>query len=125
MGVMCWQWLYTVPKLSLAFNTAAVHLHTLQSLCITHLGLTRNCYCAFTVCLSVCVLLLLLLLLLVLLQEFLNPVRASSLVQQQGYHYVIDCIDSVAPKQALLLAGHTAGEGGLTCSHTSALYLSG
>jgi hypothetical protein len=37
-------------------------------------------------------------------------VRASSLVQQQAYHYVIDCIDSVAPKHALLLAGHEAGE---------------
>lgn len=44
-----------------------------------------------------------------MLQEFLDPVRASALVQEQQYHYVIDCIDSVAPKQALLLAGHAAG----------------
>lgn len=43
------------------------------------------------------------------LQEFLDPLRAAALVQEQQYHYVIDCIDSVAPKQALLLAGHAAG----------------
>lgn len=43
------------------------------------------------------------------LQEFLDPVRAAALVQEQDYSYVIDCIDSVAPKVALLLAGHTAG----------------
>jgi tRNA A37 threonylcarbamoyladenosine dehydratase len=42
-------------------------------------------------------------------QEFLDPVRAATLVQEQQYHYVIDCIDSVAPKHALLLAGHQAG----------------
>lgn len=42
-------------------------------------------------------------------QEFLDPVRAAALVQEQQYSYVIDCIDSVAPKQALLLAGHAAG----------------
>jgi len=44
-----------------------------------------------------------------MLQEFLDPVRAAALVQEQDYSYVIDCIDSVAPKVALLLAGHTAG----------------
>eukprot|EP00879_Flechtneria_rotunda_P032328 GHRR01035515.1.p1 GENE.GHRR01035515.1~~GHRR01035515.1.p1 ORF type:complete len:344 (+),score=151.81 GHRR01035515.1:880-1911(+) len=43
------------------------------------------------------------------LQEFLDPARAAGLVQEQQYHFVIDCIDSVAPKQALLLAGHAAG----------------
>jgi hypothetical protein len=42
-------------------------------------------------------------------QEFLDPVRAAALVQQQAYGWVVDCIDSVAPKQALLLAGHGAG----------------
>lgn len=42
-------------------------------------------------------------------QEFLDPLRAAALVQEQPYHYVLDCIDSVAPKQALLLAGHAAG----------------
>jgi hypothetical protein len=36
-------------------------------------------------------------------------VAAAALVQEQTYDYVIDCIDSVAPKQALLLAGHAAG----------------
>jgi tRNA A37 threonylcarbamoyladenosine dehydratase len=42
-------------------------------------------------------------------QEFLDPLAAAALVQEQTYDYVIDCIDSVAPKQALLLAGHAAG----------------
>jgi hypothetical protein len=42
-------------------------------------------------------------------QDFLDPVAAAALVQEQTYDYVIDCIDSVAPKQALLLAGHAAG----------------
>jgi hypothetical protein len=35
--------------------------------------------------------------------------RAAALVQQQAYDYVIDAIDSLAPKAALLLAGHAAG----------------
>lgn len=43
------------------------------------------------------------------LQEFLDPARAAALVREQDYSYVIDCIDSIAPKVALLLAGHTAG----------------
>lgn len=36
--------------------------------------------------------------------------RAAALVQEQQYQFVIDCIDSIAPKQALLLAGHAAGK---------------
>jgi tRNA A37 threonylcarbamoyladenosine dehydratase len=47
------------------------------------------------------------------LQEFLDPVRAAALVQEQQYQFVIDCIDSIAPKQALLLAGHAAGKWGI------------
>lgn len=43
------------------------------------------------------------------MQEFLDPIRAAALVQAQQYQYVIDCIDSVAPKHALLIAGHAAG----------------
>uniref|UniRef100_A0A383W5L4 THIF-type NAD/FAD binding fold domain-containing protein n=1 Tax=Tetradesmus obliquus TaxID=3088 RepID=A0A383W5L4_TETOB len=42
-------------------------------------------------------------------QQFLDPLAAAALVQEQTYDYVIDCIDSIAPKQALLLAGHAAG----------------
>jgi tRNA A37 threonylcarbamoyladenosine dehydratase len=51
------------------------------------------------------------------LQEFLDPVRAAALVQEQQYQFVIDCIDSIAPKQALLLAGHTAGKCQLSTGH--------
>ena len=51
----------------------------------------------------------LLVLVAVQLQEFLDPERAAALVAEQQYSHVIDCIDSVAPKVALLLAGHAAG----------------
>jgi len=43
------------------------------------------------------------------LQEFLDPDTAASLGGQRCYDYVVDCIDSVAPKCALLLAAHAAG----------------
>jgi tRNA A37 threonylcarbamoyladenosine dehydratase len=45
----------------------------------------------------------------VLLQHFLDPEAAAALVQEQSYGYLVDAIDSVAPKQALLLAGVRAG----------------
>eukprot|EP00775_Hariotina_reticulata_P003556 gene3557-3825_t len=42
-------------------------------------------------------------------QHFLDPEAAAALVEEQPYNYLVDAIDSVAPKQALLLAGVRAG----------------
>jgi hypothetical protein len=43
------------------------------------------------------------------LQSFLTPETAGELVSAQRYSYVVDCIDSIAPKQHLLLAAVAAG----------------
>ena len=42
------------------------------------------------------------------LDEFLHPESAAELVQP-GLDYVIDCIDSIAPKQQLICAAHQRG----------------
>lgn len=42
-------------------------------------------------------------------QEFLDPDSATALATCRPFDYVVDCIDSVAPKCALLLGAHAAG----------------
>ncbi|KIY98710.1 Uncharacterized protein MNEG_9250 [Monoraphidium neglectum] len=41
--------------------------------------------------------------------EFITPETARALVSRQRYDFVVDCIDSIAPKQNLLLAAVEAG----------------
>ena len=51
----------------------------------------------------------LLLLLLLLLQEFLDPNAARELATAQPYNFILDCIDSIAPKQHLILSAVAQG----------------
>lgn len=44
------------------------------------------------------------------LEQFLDPEAADDLVAAEPYDYVIDCIDSIAPKQKLIVAGWRAGK---------------
>lgn len=44
-----------------------------------------------------------------MVQLFLDPDSARQLLDEGDYDYVIDCIDSIAPKQQLIMAAHAKG----------------
>ena len=46
---------------------------------------------------------------LTVLHEFLHPERSTELVTSAEFDFVLDCIDSLAPKVHLIAAAHSMG----------------